>query len=277
MKRKRSGLGRGLDALLTSTEHPPDAGGMREIPVADVQPNPFQPRRHMDEAALEELTASIRVHGLIQPLVVKPDDSGGYTLIAGERRWRAAQAAGLDHVPAVVRDATDQEMLALAIIENVQRADLDPIEAASGYRQLMDSFALSQSDVANLVGKSRTAIANTVRLLGLSSDVRELVSRGNLNEGHARALLTIEDPGDQLAMAQRAVAGGWTVRRVSRPARRKRRVPLDPDTASAVKALEAALGTRVDIRRRGAGGLLVLHFYSEEELSALYDRLVGEG
>jgi ParB family chromosome partitioning protein len=261
---------------------------MREIPVADVQPNPFQPRRHMDEAALEELTASIRVHGLIQPLVVKPDDSGGYTLIAGERRWRAAQAAGLDHVPAVVRDATDQEMLALAIIENVQRADLDPIEAASGYRQLMDSFALSQSDVANLVGKSRTAIANTVRLLGLSSDVRELVSRGNLNEGHARALLTIEDPGDQLAMAQRAVAGGWTVRRVeaevrqaaksaSRPARRKRRVPLDPDTASAVKALEAALGTRVDIRRRGAGGLLVLHFYSEEELSALYDRLVGEG
>jgi len=283
---RRSGLGRGLDALLTSTDQTSSHIGALEIPTSAVAPNPFQPRRTFDEDALVELAESIAVHGLIQPLVVRAGPSGSYTLIAGERRWRAARAAGLETVPAVVREASDQEMLALAIIENVQRTDLDPIEAATGYRKLMDDFSLTQADVAGLVAKSRTSIANTVRLLDLAPAVQDLVSSGALREGHARALLTLAEPEAQLAMAKRAAADGWTVRRLEaevreaatadpRPARRKRRVALDPNTAAAVKALEEALGTRVDIRRRGGGGQLVLHFYSEEELAALYDRLVG--
>lgn len=290
---RRAGLGRGLDALLTSTEQEAPAAGVGEIPTEAVQPNPYQPRRSMDEAALAELAESVRRHGLIQPLVVRPNDDGGYTLIAGERRWRAAQAAGLETVPAVVRDASDQEMLALAIIENVQRTDLDPIEAARGYRRLIDDFGLTQQDVAELVGKSRPAIANTLRLLNLSPELQDLVSQGHLSEGHARALLAVDDPSDQLALARAAIANGWTVRRLEAEAQRQReaRSPeppaagktsgaspareLDPDTAAAVKALEEALGTRVEIRRRGSGGQLVLHFYSEEELAALYDRLTG--
>lgn len=290
---RRAGLGRGLDALLTSTEQEAPATGVGEVPIEAVQPNPYQPRRRMDEDALADLAASVRKHGLIQPLVVRPNDEGGYTLIAGERRWRAAQAAGLETVPAVIRDASDQEMLALAIIENVQRTDLDPIEAARGYRRLIDEFDLTQQEVAELVGKSRPAIANTLRLLNLDPEIQDLVSRGHISEGHARALVAVDEPSDRLALVRAAIANGWSVRRLEAEAQRQReaRSPetpatgksrggsadreLDPDTAAAVKELEEALGTRVEIRRRGGGGQLVLHFYSEEELTALYDRLTG--
>lgn len=312
MNTSRRGLGRGLDALLKSTEDPvaivppaaePDAQsvdpasaadlGPRLLPVSAIQPNPYQPRHVFDEVALGELTASIQEHGLIQPLLVTPDGQG-FRLIAGERRWQAAQRAGLDQVPVVVREATPQQMLALAIIENVQRADLDPIEAAAGYRRLMDEFAMTQTQVARLVGKSRVALANTVRLLGLGEDLQRLVSAGHLSEGHARALLPISDITEQRSLAREAIAGGWTVRRteaavraITQPGRGVAKsaaalsgavgpagAELDPDTRAAVDALEAKLGTRVEIRRRGKGGQLVLHFYSEEELSALYDRLV---
>ncbi len=279
----RRGLGRGLDALLTGTEGEPS--GLRDVPIDSIEPNPYQPRHSIDETELEDLTASIRVHGLIQPLVVSAAD-GGYQLIVGERRWRAAQAAGLNRVPVVVRTASRREMLALAIIENVQRTDLDPIESAEAYRQLMVEFDLTQSEVAEMVGKSRVAIANTIRLLGLSDDVRHLVSAGHLSEGHARALLAIEDGTQQLEMAQRVIAGGWTVRRAEHEVRSlaKRGAPRperhvqpspDPDTAFAARELEGSLGTRVEIRRRGEGGQIVIHFYSEEELAALYDRLLG--
>jgi ParB family chromosome partitioning protein len=291
----RRGLGRGLDALLANTQPPAEsAAGGGEVPrvaVDAIRPNPYQPRRAIDAAELEELVASVRVHGLIQPLIVTRDGDG-YCLVAGERRWRAAQAAGLTEVPAIVREVGPRDMLALAIIENVQRTDLGPIEAAQAFRQLMDEFKLTQAEVAELVGKSRAAIANTVRLLNLSAPVRQLVAAGKLSEGHARALLGLEDPDVQLAVARRAIAGDWTVRRAevevreraqpggSRPGRAAapaaaRPAATDPDTAAAARALEGALGTRVEIRRRGPGGQLILHFYSEEELAALYDRLIG--
>ena len=305
---KRSGLGRGLDALLTSTEPGNEAigvsvsaaraAGVHEVPTGAIQPNPYQPRQAIDPAALEELVASVRVHGLIQPLIVTEAD-GGYRLIAGERRWRAAQAAGLERVPVVVRTASEKEMLALAIIENVQRADLDAIEAAQAYRKLMDSFSLTQQEVAELVGKSRTAIANTVRLLNLAPEVRTLVAEGHLSEGHGRALLGIDDLEAQRATARRAIAGAWTVRQTEEEVRRmgqrdkpqsrspdaddtakgsrgvSRSGSVDPDTAAALRELEGILGTKVELRRQGEVGQLVIHFYSQEELSALYELLAS--
>ncbi|RIL11111.1 hypothetical protein DCC79_05890 [bacterium] len=322
MTKSRRGLGQGLEALLRSTvpevaeaggaaagaeargETPgsgPEArgSGVREVAIDAVQPNPFQPRRVFEPTALAELTESIRAHGVLQPLVVSPDGAG-YLLIAGERRWHAARAAGLTQVPVVVRDADRQQMLALAIIENVQRSDLGPVEMAEAYRRLMDEFGLTQIEVAHVVGKSRVAVANTVRLLHLAPDVLTLLADGQLSEGHARALLAIDDPVRQLSVAHRAIAGGWTVRQVeaevrllTQPAPAAAAAPatdaaaaglrsggearVDPDTAAAAAALEEALGTRVEIRRRGEGGQLVLHFFSEEELSGLFDRLVGTG
>jgi len=291
MSRARRGLGRGLDALLTSTQEDgaaaePAASGSRLVAVEAIRPNPYQPRRHFAEDDLAELAASIRSHGLIQPLVVTPDGHG-FCLIAGERRLRAAQLAGLSEVPVVVRSAEPREMLALAIIENVQRADLDPLETAQAYRQLMDEFGATQAEVARLVGKSRAGVANTLRLLGLSADVRSLVAAGHLTEGHARPLLAVVEPGIQRRLAERAIAEGWTARRVEAEVRAlgaaspavPAMVPeapaaaVDPNTAAAVRTLESALGTRVEIRRRGSGGQLVVWFYSEEDLSALYDRL----
>lgn len=311
---KRRGLGRGLDALLKSTELPvaaepsdspgsdgspmsaaasvgPVATGVLWVGIDRIRPNPYQPRQTFDTEALEELAASIRSHGLIQPLLVAPGEDG-YTLIAGERRWQASRLAGLHQVPVVTRQASAQEMLALAIIENVQRENLDPLEAATSYQRLIEEFGLTQAEVASLVGKSRVAITNTVRLLGLPADLRLLVSGGHLSEGHARALLGLHDPLEQQAMAQRAVADGWTVRRLEEAVRLRRTsldgdlskgerresvrpTPSDPDTAAAVSSLESVLGTRVEIRRRGRGGQILLHFYSEEDLATLYRALTA--
>ncbi len=293
---KRSGLGRGLDALLNSTttagDETPATTPTVELPIGDIRPNPYQPRKHFDPTELDELAASIRAHGLIQPLLVMPDGAG-WCLIAGERRWRAAQLAGLTRVPVVVRNATPQEMLAIAIIENVQRTNLGALEAGQAYRQLMDEFQLTQAEVADLVGKSRTAVTNTLRLLGLDADVQALLAEGHISEGHARALLGLPDGPSQLAMAKRVVADGWSVRRTEAEVRRLAAsldalgdagavAPtssggLDADTLSAVRNLEASLGTRVEIRRRGNGGQVVIHYFAEEELAALYARLVGPG
>ena len=300
MPKQRRGLGRGLDALLTGTAPAAegaaeDAGGVQQVAIDKITPNPYQPRREFDAAQLAELADSIRAHGLIQPLIVtrqEEDADEGWTLIAGERRLRAAQEAGLDSVPVIERKADPQQMLAVAIIENVQRADLDPIESAEAYRRLMEEFGLKQQEVARLVGKSRPAVANLLRLLGLNEDVRGLVAAGHLGEGHGRALLAVDEPAEQLRFARRAIAEAWTVRRLEAAVRTwsERRggdatpaeeakaggapSPADPNTAAAARALEDALGTKVEIRRSGKRGQLVIHFYSEEDLSALYDRIV---
>lgn len=298
----RRGLGRGLDALINSTDGS-EAGegpGVLAVEIDRLVPNPRQPRHHIEDDELGELAASIRGHGVIQPIVVRAEPDGQtYTIVAGERRWRAARMAGLTSVPVVVRVVPEAELLTLAIVENVQRSDLDPIEAAQGYRRLMDESGLTQAEVADLIGKSRVAVANTVRLLSLPEDLQELIAGGRLSEGHGRALLALPDAGSQRSMARAAIGGGWPVRRLEAEVRdalaedgRQPRIRrggtekadagvggdallLDADTLAAQRALESAMGTRVEIRRRGAGGQIVLHFFSEEELASLYDRLMG--
>ncbi len=278
---KRRGLGRGLDALLAPSDT--TAPGLLEVPIDVVRSNPYQPRRSMSDEELTELAASIRTHGVLQPLVVRADGEQ-YELISGERRLRAARMAGLSTVPVVVRQADEQQMLALALVENLQRSDLNPIEAASAYRRLMTEFGLTQEDIAGLVGKSRAAIANTLRLLSLAPQVQDLVVSGQLSEGHGRALAAVRVADDQLALCRRAVASSWTVRQLESEVGRLTRAqalktPARRRTASSMRsderavAFERALGTRVEIRRRGRGGELIIHFYSEEELAAIYDRL----
>ncbi len=295
---RRRALGRGLDALLSPTSAESSDGAessIRELAIDDIRPNPYQPRQLFDEGELGDLADSIATHGLIQPLVVADTDDG-FVLIAGERRWRASRIAGLKKVPIVVRSADPREMLAIAIVENVQRSNLDAIETASGFKRLIDEFELTQAEVAALVGRSRTAVANTVRLLGLEDEIKSLITTGLLSEGHGRALLGLATSADRIALAKRAVDGGWPVRRVEAEVRLANVVSApeaprsstrvgnpepeepvrpDPNTSAAERSLEDVLGTNVQILRRGEGGRLIIHFYSEEELSALYQRIVG--
>jgi ParB family chromosome partitioning protein len=286
-------LGRGLDALLQIEEAEPAAGFLL-APVASIRPNPFQPRGEIDGENLAELAASIAAHGMIQPLVVTAAE-GGYQLIAGERRWRAAQLAGLAEVPIVVREAEPRDMLAVALIENIQRSDLDPLEAAEGYKRLAEEFGLTQDEVARLVGKSRAAVTNAIRLLALEPEIKTALRNSSLAEGHARALLAVPDSAARLALARRAISEGWSVRQVEEAARATQAagqataVPAvagaqpraaseaapDSNDAAAVRALEEALGTRVELRRKGQGGTLVIHFYSGEELVAIHRRVTG--
>ncbi len=286
MSAERRGLGRGLGALLGAE----GTSDVRTVSIDAIEPNPYQPREHLEPDDLQDLAASIRAHGLIQPLVVTPHE-GGYRLIAGERRWRAARLAGLSSVPVVVRDATPRDMLAVALIENVQRADLDPMESATAYRRLADEFELTHAEVAELVGKSRTTVTNAVRLLGLEPEVQQMLRTGKLSEGHGRALLALAAGSTRVGLGQRAAREQWSVRDVEKaaragggepPTRKEATGPspeqpafAEPHDAAAVRALEEALGTRVELRRRGAGGTLIVHFYSTEELNALYDKLRG--
>lgn len=281
MSKPRRSLGRGLDALIPVAE---STAGAAEIPIARVSPNPHQPRQAISEESLAELVASIREHGVIQPLVVTQigDD---YRLIAGERRWRAAQLAGLTTIPAIIKETTPQEMLELALVENLQRADLSPLEEAGAYRQLMDEFGLTQEEVAERVGKSRTAVANTIRLLRLPEDIKEALASDRISEGHARALLALPT-----ARLQRQALGiietrGLNVRQTEALVRQmqaepeepaSKTEPLSPQDQDAVDKFQARLGTRVNLVRGKKGGRLVIHFYSEEELQAIYEAIVGK-
>jgi ParB family chromosome partitioning protein len=281
----RRALGRGLNALIPTTE---TQAGAAEIPVARVSPNPHQPRQSIPEESLAELAASIREHGVIQPLVVT-QLGDEYQLIAGERRWRAAQLAGLSTIPAIIKETTPQQMLELALVENVQRADLNPLEEAGAYRQLMDDFGLTQEEVAARVGKSRTAVANIVRLLRLPDDVKAALAADRISEGHARALLAL--PTAQLQRKALAViqARGLNVRQVEELVRRlqleseadeseaETQPALSPQDRDVVDKFQARLGTRVNLVRGKKGGRLVIHFYSEEELQAIYEAIVREG
>jgi ParB family chromosome partitioning protein len=277
MSEKKRGLGRGLAALL-----PADPEAVRSLPVEQLAPNRLQPRREFDAAALEELAASIREQGLLQPLLVAPAGANRYTIVAGERRWRAARLAGLAAVPVVVRAVgSEREQLELALVENLQRADLGPLEEAEGYRALAEEFGLAHEQIARRVGKSRAAVSNALRLLRLPPSVLELLRSGRLTAGQARPLLALDDPEEIERLARRAVELGTAARTLETLARgraaKKRRAPRppEPNTAAAAERLTQRLQTRVEIERRGRGGVVKIHFHSEEELIRLFERLSG--
>jgi ParB family transcriptional regulator, chromosome partitioning protein len=283
---KKRGLGRGLDALLEREEEAPAAPApIQSLPIDKLKPNRFQPRTQFDDAAIEELAASIRTQGIVQPLVVSPNEDGTYVIVAGERRWRASRLAGLETVPVVVRQVTDdREMLELALVENLQRSDLNVLEEAEAYLSLQEKFGLSQEDIATRVGKARTTVTNSLRLLRLPDEVQELLREGRLTAGQARPLLGLPSREAQLALADRAVREGLTARDLERlssePARekpKKKPRPVEVHTAAAEEKLTRRLQTRVEIRRRGKGGILHIHFHSEEELMRLYEVLVERG
>jgi ParB family chromosome partitioning protein len=269
------GLGRGLDALIPATG---DERGVLELPIERIGPNPNQPRSSFDEAHLGELAASIAVHGIIQPVVVRALADGGYQMIAGERRLRAARIAGLETVPAIVRESDDGETsLELALIENIQRENLNPIETALAYRELIDRFGLTHEAVARQVGKSRVAVSNSLRLLDLAPDTRQAIVEGRISEGHGRALAAITIPDLQHAVLNVVLERGLSVRQTEELVRRKReeqpsreRRPLSPDLQDLEAQLRGVLATRVGIVRTRRGGRLVIDFYSDEELDRLY-------
>lgn len=278
---RRRGLGKGLEALIPAAETP--ARGMIQVPVAAITRNPMQPRGDLDPEALAELAASIREHGLIQPLVVTQKGPERYQLIAGERRWQAARAAGLATVPVIVKEATPQEVLELALVENIQRADLNPLEEAAAYRQLVEEFGLTQEQVAERVGKSRVAVTNTLRLLRLPAEVQQALTDGTIHEGHARALLALPTPEAQVAALKTVVARGLNVRQTEEMVRRLKAEPPEPprrpSLSPELQALEAdfreRLGTKVQlVHSRKGRGRLVIHFYNQEDLEALYDLIV---
>lgn len=276
MDARRRALGRGLGALIPLAEfqepEPIASDGLRQVALSAIKPNPFQPREVFADAALHDLAASIREKGLLQPLLVRPEGSG-FQLIAGERRFRAAQIAELETVPVIVRETPDGESLELALIENIQRENLNAIEEARAYRRLLDEFGLTQDDVARRVGKSRSAVANSVRLLQLPADIQEQIRAGKLTAGHARSLLSL--PANARASAASTIAErGMSVRAAEHLARRGD--SEDADVARAADDLCRALGTRVRIRpKKGGSGQIEIEYYSLAELNGLIDKLTS--
>jgi ParB family chromosome partitioning protein len=266
------GLGKGLEALIPRGAEAPPA----QVPIDRVRRNPHQPRVAFNEEELAELAASIAAHGVIQPIVVRGSADGGYELVAGERRLRAARMAGLQMIPAVVRESEANELLELALVENVQRADLNPIEEASAYRELIGEFGLTHEAVATRVGKSRVAISNALRLLDLAAETRQAIIDGRITEGHGRALAALTIPELQRAVLQVVLERHLSVRQTEELVRRKRdapatrRRPLSEDLADLEAQLRGILATKVGIVRTRKGGRLVIDFYSDEELDRLY-------
>jgi ParB family chromosome partitioning protein len=288
MPEKRPALGRGLSALIPEAPAanlpPPRDAAPREIDIDRLIPNRYQPRGPVDEARLDELTQSIKANGIIQPIVVRAA-ADGYEIIAGERRWRAAQRAGLLRVPVVVRDIPDDKLLELALIENIQREDLNPIEEAAAYRRLIDEFHLTQDAVAAAVGIDRSTVANSLRLLRLPAEVRAEVAAGRLSMGHARALLAVTDEAVQRQTARDVLARGLSVRDVEvlvkklaagEPASAPAEAPKsDVHTRAAEERLRFVLGTRVRIVRKGKAGRIEIDFTSEDELHRLYEQITS--
>jgi ParB family chromosome partitioning protein len=284
MVEKRPALGRGLSALIPDTPAaaPPAGDRSLEIDVDLLRPNKFQPRTQMDDDRIEDLARSIRGNGIIQPIVVRQVEKG-YEIIAGERRWRAAQRAGLLKVPVVVREIPEDRLLAVALIENIQRENLNPIEEAVAYRRLSDEFNLTQEQIADAVGKDRSSIANYVRLLRLPQEVRSSVSSNALTMGHARALLALTDEAAQLRVAREVLNRSLSVRETEAlvkkavtPEAPKPEKAADVHTRAAEDKLRLALGTRVRINRKGKGGRIEVEFANEDELQRIYERLTGE-
>jgi ParB family chromosome partitioning protein len=280
---KRRGLGKGLGALIppartAAPEAAAEAAEDRELPVASIVPSPFQPRRDFVDEPLDQLVSSIKQNGVLQPLVVRRS-GGGYELIAGERRWRAAQRAGLERVPVVVRQASDREALELALVENLQREDLNPLDEAAAYRRLMEEFRLTQEAVAERVSKSRSAVANSLRLLALPDAVKDEIRAGRLSGGHARAIAGGGDAATQERLAREVVERRLNVRETEKLARRGQRDghaarPADADRDAVEERLRRALGTKVRLKARAAGGgVIEIEYFSLDELQGLLARL----
>ncbi len=279
---KKGGLGRGLESLFEDAAR--DVGGpVSTLPLREIEPDKDQPRKDFDEQALSELADSIARHGLLQPIAVRAAAGGAYKIIAGERRWRAARLAGLSEVPVVIKDVTDAEAMELALIENLQREDLDPVEEAMGYRQLMERCELTQEQTAQKIGKSRSAIANSLRLLNLPDDVLAFLKEGELSTGHAKVLLGLPDAALQSQAAEAVVGQNLNVRQTEalckklvKPEKPPKSQPLRPALAGEVEyALREVLGSEVKVDYKNGQGSLTVHFYSDEQLSAFANLLGG--
>lgn len=276
---KKSGLGRGFDAIFADNSVEDISSGVSTVKVKliDIEPNRDQPRKQFDDEALTELSNSIAQHGVLQPLLVRPMPDGGYQLVAGERRWRASRMAGLTEVPVVIRDLTDSQVAQLALVENLQRENLNPLEEANGYKELSDKFGYTQEKISEIVGKSRSAVANALRLLNLSESVQEMVSSGSLSMGHARALLSVEDGKTQKEIAKLVVQNDLSVRETERLVRNavkekavgKKTKKRNPYYDEAELALSQILGRKVKITKSSKKGSLEIEFFDDSDLKKL--------
>lgn len=292
---EKKGLGKGLGALIPGAEKEASSNGVAEIEISRISLNPYQPRETVGEERLQELVNSVRVHGVLQPIVVRSKGSGEYELVAGERRLRAATAAGLARIPAVVRELTNEQSLEVALVENLQREDINAIDAAVAYKRLVDEFGLSQEDIAFELGKSRSAVANTLRLLSLPDEVRDCLKGGRISEGHARAILAVNGEAQQVELCGRVLSAGLSVRETERLARGWEKSDVfdkagsgsvsretspaaqpDPNLLDAEARLREMLGTKVSIVKNKNRGRIEIEFYSEDDLDRLIALLSGD-
>ncbi len=282
----KKGLGKGLDALISSTNALDEAkNSVLEVKVNDVEPNHDQPRKIFDQEKLEVLAQSIKDHGVVQPILVRKEGQR-YVIVAGERRWRASKLAGLKTIPVVVKELSSREVMEIALIENLQREDLNPIEEAEAYQKLMEEFELTQEEVARVVGKSRAAIANSVRLLNLATSVKEMISDGRLTSGHARTLITVNDATRQIALANEIIEKNLNVRETERLAARedKKNNPInkpvkkvEADIKDIEEKLRTHYGTKIDLIRGKGKGKIVLEYYTNDEFDRIIDLLLNNG
>ncbi|WP_052218934.1 ParB/RepB/Spo0J family partition protein [Thermincola ferriacetica] len=282
----KKGLGKGLNALIRSNNDFEDRAGIVELNISDIVRNAKQPRQEFDQEKLEELAASIRQYGIIQPVIVRRLTNKKYELIAGERRWRAARLAGLDKIPAVIKEVSDREITELALIENIQREDLNPIEEALAYKQLMEEFGLTQEELSKRVGKSRSFIANSVRLLNLPPEAQRMVQAGQLSAGHARALLVIERAIDQANLAKKIVEKNLSVRQIEQLVKKitsegKKKIPRKRRESESLivkdieEQMQGKLGTKVRIKHGSKRGMIEIEYYSDDDLQRIVDLILG--
>ena len=279
----KGGLGAGLDSLFS--DNASDVQIKTTLRTSDIEPNRDQPRKHFSTESISTLADSIREHGILQPILVRPLESGGYQIVAGERRWRAARMLGLDEVPVNIKELSDVETMQIAIIENLQRENLNPIEEANGYNELIENYGMTQEQVGKLVGKSRSAVANAIRILALPEKILKLLENGDLTVGHAKALLTYDDDEMKIAIANRAAGGGMTVRQLEKMVQKSaenqgKRHPLDEKIDKYFVEMEISLkerlGRKVKVDYGKNKGVLILEFYDKEDLAAIADKLTVE-
>jgi ParB family chromosome partitioning protein len=281
---EKKALGRGLDALLPSVtvNQPVEATDVQHIRIDDIVPNRYQPRHHFSPGELAELVASIKESGILQPIMVRRKGDGIFELIAGERRWRASKVAGLETIQAVVRNCSDQESLLIALVENIQREDLNPMETARAYSRMMNEFGLTQDAIADKVGRDRSSVANTVRLTHLHPEVQKLVESGTLSAGHAKVILGLESPEQQLQVSTRVASHGLSVRETEKlvessvvKRKRARKTPANSEWSTLEMRLQKRLGTKVHILPRGQGGKIVVQYFSAQQLDGIVENLLS--